>query len=168
MPDVTVVTRRLGGMRLMPLDGEAFARREALIDRRAFDDPLFAPARDLLRADAVVVAAPYWDLMFPAMLKAYIEHVFIREMTFCYREDECIGLCHASRALYLTTAGSPIGTRDFGAEYLREALAMLGVTGFESVAAEGLDLAGADVDAILAEAARKAAAVAETWGRAPK
>lgn len=152
----------LEDMRLLPVGEKLLALREALIDERRWDHPIFGPARDFAAADLIVVAAPYWDLMFPAMLKVYIEHIFIRELTFCYREDRPIGLCRARQAVYLTTAGSPIGDADFGTEYLRATFRMLGIPHFTSITAEGLDLFGADVAAILREAEGRAAALAAT------
>lgn len=149
--------------KLLPLDGETLARREALIDARAWDDPMFDAARAFLEADALLIGAPYWDLSFPASLKAYIEHVFVREMTFRYRDDQPIGLCRARRALFITTAGSPIGADDWGAGYLRAVCRMLGIPRFDALRAEGLDILGADVSAILDKASDEAREIARGW-----
>lgn len=162
-PHADIIRHRVMDMGLLPVNGETLARREALIDARRWDDALFAPARDFQAADAIVVAAPYWDLMFPAALKVYIEHIFIREMTFRYRDDKPIGLCRAKRALYITTAGSPVGVHDFGTDYLRAAFAMLGIPRLDSVAAEGLDIQGADAEGILEEAIKRAVGFAEDF-----
>lgn len=159
-PDAEIVQYHLPQMLLAPVGGEVLAPREALIDERAWDHPIFAPARDFAEADRIVVAAPYWDLMFPSVLKVYIEHIFIRELTFCYRDDQPVGLCRARRALYITTAGSPIGAADFGTDYLRATFAMLGIRRFDAVKAEGLDIQGADVAGILQEAQARAEALA--------
>ncbi len=162
-PKVKRRTLRLDALRLSPIDGEALSRREALIDAARWDDPLFAPAREFMEADGVIVAAPYWDLMFPAMLKVYIEHLFIRELTFCYRDDRPIGLCKPRRALFLTTAGSPIGANDFGACYLQAVFSMLGIPTFDCVRAEGLDIAGANVPEILEKARAETERLAGNW-----
>lgn len=152
-------------MGLQPVDGKLLAHREALIDARAWDDPLFAPAREFAKADALVIAAPYWDLMFPSMLKVYIEHIFIRELTFCYRNDKPIGLCKAKWAVFFTTAGSPIENLNFGTEYMRAILAMLGVPRFDYVAAEGLDLSTANVQEIMEEGELRAGGLAHALSR---
>lgn len=157
-PQDEIIRHDVPGMGLLPIDGESLSCREALIDARVWQDAVFDAARDFVQADGIVIAAPYWDLMFPAMLKVYIEHIFIREMTFCYREDRPIGLCKAKRALLIQTAGSPVAGADFGTEYLRATLAMLGITRFHSIMAEGLDLAGAEVEGIIDAAKAKAAA----------
>lgn len=162
-PDTAVTRHDLSAMRLSPVDGDLLEKREARIDAGDWSHPLFAPARAFQAADAVVVAAPYWDFMFPAMLRVYIEHIFIREMTFRYQNDRCIGLCRAKRAVYLTTAGSPIDPLDFGTDYLRAAFAQLGILRLDAVRAEGLDLAGADVPRILKTAAHEAEALAKRF-----
>lgn len=150
-------------MELAPLDGGALARREALIDAAEWSHPIFAAARDFRAAKRIVVAAPYWDLSFPAALKVYIEHIFVRELTFRYENDQPIGLCAARRALYITTAGGMIGANDFGAAYLRAAFEMLGIGGFDAIRAEGIDMSEADTGAILGAARRELLRVADTW-----
>ena len=59
-----------------PVADEAFLeRRDRLIAAGAFDDPLFDLARQFAAADRIVIAAPYWDLSFPAILKLYLENL---------------------------------------------------------------------------------------------
>jgi FMN-dependent NADH-azoreductase len=59
-----------------PKTDEAFLKkRDNLIAEQRFDDDSFAMARQFSAADTIVIAAPYWDLSFPAMLKQYIEHI---------------------------------------------------------------------------------------------
>ena len=43
----------------------------------ALDDPLLDYARQFARADQILIAAPCWDLSFPAVLRAYLER-FLR------------------------------------------------------------------------------------------
>lgn len=165
-PDAVVTVHTLQDMGLQALDGVTLAQREVLIDAREWNHPVFSTARTFAQADAIVVAAPYWDLMFPAMLKVYIEHVFIRELTFRYEADRPIGLCHAKRALFLTTAGSAIGPHNFGVDYLRATFAMLGIVRFDAIAAEGLDLSGADAEGILRDAMNRAVQIAGSFADA--
>ena len=75
---------RLGGktheLRLesisFPEADEAFLkRRDMLIAKKIFDDDLFEYARLFASADAIVIAAPYWDLSFPAKLKQFFEQI---------------------------------------------------------------------------------------------
>ena len=53
-----------------PLVDEDFLNtRDVLLKGRNYDDPLFAMARQFSEADRIIVAAPYYDLSFPASLK---------------------------------------------------------------------------------------------------
>ena len=158
--DLRIITQDLPSLGLRSMDADALAVKEALCDRRAWDDSFFRHALPFQQADAVVIAAPYWDLSFPSILKVWVENMYVRNLTFRYEADRCVGLCRGREAVYITTAGSPIGATDWGALYIRAVMNALGIPGFTSVRAEGLDLAENDAAAIMAQAeasARKAA-----------
>ena len=160
-PQMHLEVLRLDEMQLMPLTGEMEARRSMLIDAGRLDDDMFAPARSFASAELIVVCAPYWDFAFPASLKALIEHVCVRTLTFVYRDDQPVGLCRAENLVYLTTSGSPIGEDNWGGDYLRAVTGrLLGVKRFHQISAEGLDLSDADPGAILADAMERARALA--------
>ena len=136
------------------LNREKLCLRDELLDRVEYEHPLFDAARQFAQADAIVIAAPYWDLMFPAKLRAYLEEVTVSGITFRYGGDGIPrGLCRAKRLIYVTTAGGPI-IRNFGFDYVN-ALArnFYGIFDVRLIKAEGLDIRGADVNAIL-EAAK--------------
>lgn len=57
---------------LYPLSGKALAAREEAIEKRDFSGNAFQLAREFAEADEVVIAAPYWDMSFPASLKVKI------------------------------------------------------------------------------------------------
>lgn len=156
LPGLNMTVQRLCEMNLRSVDAETLAMKEALCDRRAWDDPFLRAAVDFQSADIVVIAAPYWDLSFPSLLKIWVENVYVRNLTFRYEDDRCIGLCRGRESVYLTTAGSPIGGHDWGTGYMRAVLTTLGVPGFTSVKAEALDLEGRDADAIMREAEQRA------------
>ena len=54
-------------------DEDFLSRRDRLIDRGDFSDPMFELARQFAEAEDIVIAAPFWDLSFPAALKQYFE-----------------------------------------------------------------------------------------------
>ncbi len=160
-PHSPITVLRLAEEKLTPFLHEDVLYRESLIDRGDFGHPMFRWAREFAAADHIAVAAPYWDLSFPAILKVYIENIFVRNLTFQYTvEGEPRGLCRGKRLLYVTTAGSPIGGDDWGFGYIRAAVRLLGVKEFDRVSAEGIDIKGRDVQAIMEKAidqARQAA-----------
>ena len=120
-------------------------------EHAADDDAL---ACQFAEADIIVVAAPYWDLSFPAILKAYFEQINVLGLTFEYTEDGFPrGLCKAKKLIYVTTAGGPIISDEFGYGYVK-ALAQnfYGISNVCQVKAEGLDVIGADEEGILNKA----------------
>ena len=138
-----------------PVVDEAFLReRDRLSAAGAFDDPIFALARQFARAETVVIAAPYWDLSFPACLKQYFEHINVVGITFVYTpEGAPKGLCHAKELWYVMTAGGGFVPEEYGFGYVK-ALAQnfYGIQDVKLVQAAGLDLYGADPEKILSEA----------------
>mgnify|MGYP003307934820 CR=1 FL=1 len=56
-----------------PLNTELLEQREEFIKEGNFDDPMFDYAKQFAKADEIVIAAPFWDLSFPAKLKIYLD-----------------------------------------------------------------------------------------------
>ena len=135
-----------------PVANEGFLfRRDKLIREGRFDDPSFALAGQFAKADEIVIAAPFWDLSFPASLKQYFEQINVLGITFRYTpEGVPEGLCKAGRLTYVTTAGGDYFPEEFGFGYIK-ALAQnfYGIRDVRLVKATGLDIVGADEDAIL-------------------
>ena len=151
-PGLKVAERDLTRAELPVMTAELSRRREELA-AEGREDPLLLPAREMARADLVVVGAPYWDLGFPAALKVYLEWACTLGITFGYTQaGEQRGLCRAERLIYITTAGGPLEDRNFGYEYVRGVAGMLGIINTHCVAAQGLDIRGNDPEAILREA----------------
>ena len=66
----------------------------------------------MAQADLVVIAAPDWDMTFPAALKIYLEWTCTLGITFHYtRTGVQEGLCRAKELVYITTAGGPLEGR---------------------------------------------------------
>lgn len=139
----------------LPMLGQMeLEKRNRAVKENDFSDPVFKAARQFAAADVIVIAAPYWDLMFPAALKVYLENITVSGITFCYSAQGIPqSLCRAKKLYYVTTAGGYIGQNDFGFSYVR-ALAQnfFGIPKVHRYAAEGLDIAGADVEQILSKA----------------
>lgn len=139
-----------------PLDASALDWRTALLHQGKTDDPAFFAARQFASADTIVVAAPYWDMSFPAALKVYIENICV--MGIASRYDETgrpQGLCRAEKLYYVTTAGGKY-IPDFSFGQI-DALAKgyFGIPETELICAEFLDIVGNDAEAILNDAIKK-------------
>ena len=140
-----------------PVYDETFMQnRNRLIDAGKYDDPSFDLARQFAAADVIVIAAPYWDLSFPASVKQYFEQICVNGLTFMYTpEGFPKGLCRARKLYYVTTAGGQFVPEEFGFGYVR-ALAQnfYGIDEVELIKAVGLDIQGADAEGILQESMR--------------
>lgn len=136
------------------VDESFLGLRDRLIDAREYAAPMFALARQFAAADRIVVAAPYWDLSFPAALKQYFEQVTVRGITFFYSPEGIpTGLCRAKKLYYVTTAGGGYVPEDFGFGYVKAmAQGYYGISDVRLVMAKGLDIVGADAEKILQDA----------------
>ena len=130
---------------------EYLNKRDQLIITGNYQDPMFDLARRFSEAETIVIAAPFWDLSFPAILKQYLEHINVVGITFKYSEDGVpVGLCRANRLFYVTTAGGYYVPEEYGFGYIK-ALAQnyYGIQDVRLITAIGLDVDGADVGAIM-------------------
>lgn len=146
---------------LEPFTVEKLNERDALARAGRFDAPVFAQARRFAAADAVVVAAPYWDLSYPAALRTYIEHISANGVAYHYAADGCHGDCAAKHLVYLTSGGDFEHEDSVGVVHWRQLCAMFGIEGFDYVFAGGLDVDPAETPRLLAAACAVAAQLAE-------
>ena len=130
---------------LLPVTVELAEQRMKWMENGELDHPVFDFARDFAAADRIVIAAPYWDLSFPALLKVYLETICVNQITFRYENDGAIGLCKAKDLVYLNNCGGSLDMCNFGYEYI-EGLChhLLGIPNVQMVAAEGLDVEETD------------------------
>ena len=93
---------------IVPLDPGLFE------ERGHGDVPAWAlqAARDIASADSILIAAPFWDMSFPAVLKCFFEQTSLFDVTFTDNGLTCVGLCKAPKILYITTRGMDIPTGD--------------------------------------------------------
>ena len=97
-----------------------------------------------------MIAAPYWDLIFPATVRLWFEHICVTGLTFRYSpEGFPVSLCKAKRLIYVTTAGGPIFA-NFGYDYTKAVCeGYFGIHDCCCIKAENLDIVGADVKGIM-------------------
>lgn len=163
--DCAISRLNLMGEGLLPLYGPFFRERERLLAAGALDHPRFRYARQLAEADIAVIAAPFWDLSFPALLKIYIENVSVEGITFRSSAEGLTGLCRGTDLVFLTTRGGIYAGDDpleQGTAYLKGIRRFFGFRRFHTVSANGLDVQGCDGEEALREACADAAALAKT------
>ena len=139
-----------------PLTAERLQRRTELIEKGDYSDPMFRLARQFQAAELIVIAAPYWDLSFPAVLKAYLENIYVTGLVSEYGPDGMPhGLCRARKLYYVTTAGGPY-LPDFSYDCIRAlATSCFGTPETELIKAEMLDVEGYDAEKLVGEAIEK-------------
>lgn len=137
------------------LTDETLRQRDKLIARGDYSAPMFRFARALKECGQLVVAAPYWDMGCPAVLKCWIEQICVNGLTFRYGENGVpIGLCGAAKMWYVMTSGGYV-TEAANMGYANLAAlctGMFGIRETQCVSAEGLDIVGSDPEAILRRA----------------
>ena len=139
---------------ILPLTSEMLDLRTGLIEAKNYNNPVFDYAKDFAKADSIVIAAPFWDLSFPASLKCYIEAINVLGLTFDYSPEGIpYGLCRAKKLYYITTAGGKIFNSEFGFGYIKSLCEnFYGIKDVVLIKAEELDIIGADVENILKKA----------------
>jgi len=145
---------RLEDVSFPVVNEEFITRRDHLKADGSYDDPIFDLGRQFASADTIVIAAPYYDLSFPASLKQYIEQINVSGLTFSYTpQGTPVGICKAKDLYYITTAGGVFCPEEYGYGYIK-ALAnnFYGIMNTKLICAEGLDIDGADPDKIINEA----------------
>lgn len=137
-------------------------------DESSRNHPTLKYAYQFAEADKYIVAAPMWNLGAPAILKAYIDYISVKEITFKYTAEGLVGLCGGKSALFVAARGgdysSPIGAEmEMGERYIKSIFNMYGIKDFHSVSANMVDVQGMDVDKIINDAISKAKSIAKDF-----
>lgn len=99
-------------------------------------------AKKVAAADRIVIAAPFWDMSFPAILKLFIENISLFGVTFNTDDKTCYGLCRCQKLLYITTRGMNISTGDpleQATPYLKALSFLWGLGEIVTISAQNLD-----------------------------
>ena len=161
--DVSIERLTLMDEPIIPFSNGFFWQRERLLEQGELNHPRFRYAHRFQRADRIVIAAPFWDLSFPALLKVHIENLCVQGITFdCDEKNGTYGVCGAKRMLFLTTRGGALegSPMDNGSKYLGDMAKFFGIPRFDCVAADALDQGLEPPDAILERAIARAGALA--------
>lgn len=145
-----VETVNLYDENLFPMTEEKIIKRSEFSAKKDFSDEMFKYARQFAKADKIVIAAPFWDLSFPAVLKLYVENIYATGLVSEYSENGSPrGLCAAEKLYYVTTSGGPFNPK-YSFDYFKDlALNYFGIKNAELVLAENLDIFGMDSEKIL-------------------
>ncbi|HHT43888.1 MAG TPA: hypothetical protein GXZ89_00075 [Fastidiosipila sp.] len=131
---------------LKNLSGDFFQAREALLEKKRLDHRRFDYAHQFANANTIVVAAPFWDLGFPGLLKTYLENVSLDGVTFYADAEGCHGMSKGEHLIFVTTRGgfyedTPL---EMGSRYMEALTTFFGIDRYTCLFAEGLDADGID------------------------
>ncbi|MBQ9477878.1 MAG: NAD(P)H-dependent oxidoreductase [Bacteroidales bacterium] len=128
---------------IVPLDPKLYE------ERGQGDIPAWAvqAAKDIAEADRILIAAPFWDMSFPAVLKCFFEQTSLFGITFTDNGKTCVGLCKAPKVLYITTRGLDIPTgdpREQATPYLKALGSLWNLGELTTIAARNMDYSSAE------------------------
>ena len=132
------------------LDQLSEVEREKILKMHALAD-------EFISYDYYVFVSPMWNLNSPAVVKAFLDNLFIAGKTFAHTANGPKGLLTDKKAIHIQTrggqyTGTPLQDMESGDRYLRIALTFLGINVMDTVVAEGFDLYPQRVPEILAKA----------------
>lgn len=163
-PGDEIETADLRAMALTPLTADNITAYETKLGEGRTGGAEFALARQFAAADRIVIAAPYWELSYPAQLRLYIERISALNIAFAYNDaGESVGLCKAEKLLFLTTAGGPLANANYGSDHLKALSKMYGIGQYAFLGADLQDVREIDHERILRQTIAEAKALAETF-----
>lgn len=180
-PDVEIVPMHLYDMEIPEIDMDLLYARAKLsfmgytIEQLSEAErtkliKMHALADRFINADYYVFVTPLWNLGSPAILKAFLDNVFIVNKTFINTDDGPKGLLTGRKAVHIQTRGGiystgPMVDFEFGDRFLTTALGFLGFEVMDTVIAEGMDHFPKMGTKIMEKAKQKAAEAAREMAR---
>ena len=144
--------------------------KKELITKRnngVIDPQVMSWAESVRDADRIVIAAPFWDMSFPAALKNFLELCSIFDVTFKSDEKICYGNCKAEKMLYITTRGMDISTGDVleqGTPYLKAISWLWGIGPMQVISAQNMDyLSEKEIEERISKAISEGLRIAEEF-----
>ena len=109
--------------------------------------------QEIKEADVIVIGAPLYNFGIPSTLKAWVNHIARRGITFQYVDNAPQGLIKGKKVYVAMASGGiyshgPSAGNDFVAPYLKAVLGFLGMTDLTVVRAEGLAIPGVQDTAV--------------------
>ena len=134
-------------------------------DEESKNNSILKYAYEFADADKYIIAAPMWNLSFPAILKAYIDYVSVSGITFKYTAEGPVGLLNNKKAVHIVSRGGAYDNSPYemGDRYLRTILGFFGIKDIETIAIDNLDVMGVNVKEKVEEGIEKAISLAKKF-----
>ena len=119
----------------------------------------FEISSKIANSDGVVIAAPFWDMSFPSLLKVFLEKLSINDIMFKDNGKTCVGIAKCPYMFFICTRGMNIedGSHlEQATPYLKALCELWGIQKFDYISAYNLDyLPNEVVEEKIAEASLK-------------
>ena len=159
-----IETIRLDKTDFKPIDRDVL--RERNVDYFVPEDIVNISKR-IAAADRIVIAAPFWDMSFPSILKVFLENVSLFNITFTADGSKCVGLCKCEKLMYITTRGMDIDTAsdlEQATPYLKAISHLWGLGELTVISAQNMDFCSAnECEMKIREAVERGVRVAGEW-----
>lgn len=134
-------------------------------DEESKNNSILKYAYQFADADKYIIAAPMWNLSFPAILKAYIDYVSVSGITFKYTAEGPVGLLNNKKAVHIVSRGGGYDNSPYemGDRYLGTILGFFGIKDIETIAIDNLDVMGVNVEEKVEEGIEKAISLAKKF-----
>ncbi|MDK0571021.1 FMN-dependent NADH-azoreductase [Clostridium perfringens] len=134
-------------------------------DEESKNNSILKYAYQFADSDKYIIAAPMWNLSFPAILKAYIDYVSVSGITFKYTAEGSVGLLNNKKAVHIVSRGGGYDNSPYemGDRYLRTILGFFGIKDIETIAIDNLDVMGVNVEKKVEEGIEKAISLAKKF-----
>ncbi|MDK0616101.1 FMN-dependent NADH-azoreductase [Clostridium perfringens] len=134
-------------------------------DEESKNNSILKYAYQFADADKYIIAAPMWNLSFPAILKAYIDYVSVSGITFKYTAEGPVGLLNNKKAVHIVSRGGGYDNSPYemGDRYLRTILGFFGIKDIETISIDNLDVMGVNVKEKVEEGIEKAISLAKKF-----
>ena len=93
-------------------------------------------------SDGLIIAAPFWDMSFPSLLKVFLEKLSIADVMFKDTGVTCEGIAKCPFMFYVTTRGMNIpdnSSLEQATPYLKALCELWGIKNFSFISAYNLD-----------------------------
>ena len=111
-------------------------------DQKGSEEFFFELSKEIASMDGMIIAAPFWDMTYPALLKVFLEKLSIPNVMFLDGTKEVVGLSNNKFMLFLTTRGLNIETYskyDGASPSLKALCELWGIKHFACVGAHNMD-----------------------------
>lgn len=130
--------------------------------------PIMKYAYQFAEADKYIISTPMWNLGVPAIVKAYFDYVSLAGVTFKYTENGPVGLCKNKKAVFITSSGGEYSSpehveMDMCSRYIKVVLDFFGITDYQKISAENLDLQGVVLGFLICSIDRSDSDVTRCW-----